>query len=242
MHGCLIVHGLTGTPGCVASLKNQLVQDGFVVRSPCLAGHGTTIDDLRKVTWQDWYDTVHLNFAELKRSCEKVYYAGISLGALLGLKLAIEEGWGVRALALLGTPLILSPLETFAIKIVKNTPLKHIVKSIKKDLFKSVNDPEGRILYKQMSLPRIPSEAVYELCKLREIVFKDMKKITNPLYLIHAKKDHVAPVKNVSLIKNMVSSDIVENLILNQSQHVITLDFEKEMVAKQVVNFFAKFH
>lgn len=240
MRGCVIVHGLTGTPACIMSLKNSISSAGFSVATPCLAGHGGTLQDLANSTWQDWYDTIRISYTELKRSCDKVYYVGISLGALLGLKLAIDEGFGVRALALLSTPLELSNLEKAAVFLVQNTPLKKIVKSVKKNLVKSVTDPEGRALYEASSLPRIPSESVFELCKLQKLILKNIKSIKNPIFMVHSKHDYVATMKNVELVKRGVSSDLIETFILNKSRHVITMDIEKENVSQKVVEFFNK--
>jgi carboxylesterase len=241
MLGCLVVHGLTGTPITVASLQDKLLSSGFRVIAPCLAGHGTTVEELSRAKWQDWYETVRIAYGELRRSVEKVYYVGMSLGALLGLKLAIDEGWGIRALALVGTPLVLTRLENFAVPLVKYTPLRFALHSVKKDFEKSVGDPEGRNSYKAASLPRIPVNAIYELVHLQKIVKGQLKQVTNPVLLVHAKNDRVAPPRNVALVKNGVSSDIVESVFLENSEHVVTMDRDKELVAEKVVEFFQKF-
>jgi carboxylesterase len=242
MQGCLLVHGLSGTPACVAPLREHLTKAGFHVAAPCLKGHGGTLNDLAKSTWQDWYATVRISYSELKRSCEKVYYAGISLGALLGLKLALDEGWGVNALAVLSTPIVLSNLERLAIPAVRYSPLRFIIKSVKKDWEKSVSDPEGRRVYKETSLPRVPVPCVYQICELQGVILRELQKMENPLLAVHAKKDKVAPPKNVSLLKNKVSSDIFESLILERSEHVVTLDVEKDIIAQKIVEFFLRFN
>lgn len=242
MQGCLLVHGLSGTPACVASLRGPLTKAGFQVASPCLAGHGGTLKELADSTWQDWYATVRISYSELKRSCEKVYYAGISLGALLGLKLALDEGWGVNALAVLATPLVLGNFERLAVPIVRYTPLRFIIKSVKKDWEKSVLDPEGRKLYQESSLPRVPSACVYQIRDLQDILINGLKRLNNPLLAVHAKNDQVAPPKNVSLLRSKVSSDIFETVILEKSRHVITMDVEKEIIAQRVVEFFSRFN
>jgi carboxylesterase len=241
MRGCIVVHGLSGTPACVNPLKEALLGAGFVVSTPCLAGHGKTLSDLDQATWQQWYETVRIAYMELSKSCEKVYYSGISLGALLGLKLAIDEGWGIRALALMATPLILSDFERLAVYVVRYTPLKYFVKSVKRNLEKSVHDPRGRMLYAQSSLPRIPVRSVYQICDLQRVVRKGLKSIASPVLLVHSKNDKVAPPGNVRILKKKISSETVETLMLNESEHVLTMDVEKDLVAKRVVEFFEKF-
>lgn len=241
MRGCLVVHGLTGTPLTVSSVKDKLLQSGFHVVAPCLAGHGGTVKDLAGSTWQDWYETVRIAYTELRRSTEKVYYVGMSLGALLGLKLALDEGWGIRALALIGTPLVLTRLERLAVPLVRYSPLRFALHSIAKNLERSVGDPEGRLIYKAASLPRIPVESVYQLIHLQKILIKNIKQVTNPILLVHARGDRVAPPRNVEIVKRGVSSDIVETVYLENSEHVVTLDREKGLAAEKVVEFFKKF-
>ncbi|MFA4974351.1 MAG: alpha/beta fold hydrolase [bacterium] len=241
MNGCLVVHGLTGTPGTALSLKEALLRAGFYVSAPCLAGHGVSMEDLEKSTWMEWYETVRTAFGELRRESEKVYFAGTSLGALLGLKLAIDEGWGVRAMALMATPLKFSWFERLAIPLVRYTPLRWAVKSIPKEVGLSVADPEGQKRYEELSLPAIPSRAVFQIADLQRELLPNLSKITNPVLLLHGLNDTVAPKENVELVKKNLSSDIVETIIMPNSRHVLTMDYDKDNVARAIVDFFERF-
>ena len=147
--GCLVIHGLTGTPATVESIATPLRKRGFRIASPCLAGHGESIEDLAASTWRQWYETVHCAYTDLKKEVDVVFFAGISLGALLGLKLAIDKGWGVRGLALIGTPLKLQFLNRLAVPLVRYTPLRWAIKSVPKDYEHSILDPASRERYKE---------------------------------------------------------------------------------------------
>lgn len=239
--GCLVVHGLTGTPATVTILQERLIAQGFRVIAPCLAGHGGSASDLAHSTWHDWYDTVRIAFGNLRLDVDKVYYAGISLGALLGLKLALDEGWGVRALALLSTPLKFSWVKWLAIPAVRYSPLRWVIKEVPKDFKKSVADEEGRIRYEEYSLPTIPTPAVYELMELQQIVKEKIGQISNPILMLHGKNDSIAPLSNVEFVQRSAASDIVETAIFPRSRHLLTLDIEKEAVASTVVDFFKRF-
>jgi len=241
MRGCLIIHGLTETPVCIAPLRERLLASGFKVAAPCLAGHSGTIDDLARSTWQQWYETVRAAYTELRRNSEKIYYVGTSLGTLLGLKLALDEGWGVRALALLGTPIVLKRHLSLAHLLVRYTPLRYLIHSMHKDYEQSVHDPEGRLIYKASSIPRIPANSVMQLFDLEKHLLKNLRQISNPILMIHAKRDHLAPLRNLDVIKKGVSSEVVETMIFEKSGHVIHLDREREEVANQVVKFFERF-
>jgi carboxylesterase len=241
MRGCLIVHGLTETPACVSSLKDRLAASGYKVASPCLAGHGGTIDDLKRSTWRQWYETVRISYNELRKSAEKIYYVGNSLGSLLGLKLALDEGWGLRALALIGTPIVLTRMSALFVPLVRYTPLRYAFRFKAKNFEKTVHDPEGRLFYKACTNTHIPSNSIFELVDLQHLLLKDLKKISNPLLLLHASTDHIAPVRNVEIIKNNVSSQAVETIVFENSGHVIPLDYERIAAADRIVKFFERF-
>ena len=241
MRGCLIVHGLTETPVCVSSLKDRLAASGYKVATPCLAGHGGTIDDLKHSTWRQWYETVRIAYDGLRKSAEKIYYVGNSLGSLLGLKLALDEGWGIRALALLGTPLVLTRISALSVPLVRYTPIRYAFHFKSKNFNKSVHDPEGRCIYRSCTHKYIPTASVFELVDLQNILLKNLKKISNPMLLLHALADHIAPVRNIEIIKNNVSSQAVETIVFKHSGHVIPLDYERIAAADRIVEFFGRF-
>lgn len=241
MYGCLILHGLTGNPATVSTLREAFLAADFRVSTPCLAGHGSTIEDLARSGWQDWYATVRISYNMLRKETDRVFCAGISLGALLAMKLALDEGWGIRAMVLISTPLKLSRMERIAIPIIRKSPLRAVIKRIPKDFEKSVADPEGRMYYERLSLSHIPMNAVFALSDLQNEILSQIHRLSNPILLLHGKDDRVAPPSNVDIIKNSVSSDIVESIIFKKSRHVLTMDSERSEVANSAVDFCKRF-
>jgi carboxylesterase len=241
MDGCVVIHGLTGTPATVACIKDGLLKAGYRVSAPCLAGHGGSMEDLARVSWREWYDTVRIAYNALRRDVDRVYCVGSSLGALLSLKLAIDEGWGVRALALLGTPMRLSMLNRIALPVVCYSPLRWIVKAVPKSMEKNLADPEAREMYAELSTPMIPVRAALELNALREEVETHLGRVANPLLMLHALKDRVAPIKHLRIVKSGVKSDIIEIVPFSRSRHVIAMDYEKDDVLRATVDFFRRF-
>lgn len=241
MDGCLVIHGLTGTPATVACLKDGLLKAGYRVSAPCLAGHGGSLEDLARVRWREWYDTVKIAYQALRRDVSRVYCVGISLGALLSLKLAIDEGWGVRALALLGTPMRFSAFNRIALPMVRYSPLRWIVKAVPKSMEKSLADPQARELYAETSAPMMPVHAIVELSELRDEVEAHLGEVANPLLMLHAVRDRVAPIKHLRIVKSGVKSDIVEVMTFSRSEHVISMDYERDDVARATIDFFRRF-
>lgn len=72
-----LVHGLGGTAATMAPLATAL---GAPTTCPTLPGHGTTSDELERVTWGAWVSAV--------RAASSPVLVGQSLGALLALAVA----------------------------------------------------------------------------------------------------------------------------------------------------------
>lgn len=239
--GCLIIHGLTGTPATVSFLRQAFLEAGFIISVPCLAGHGSTPDELSRTSWQDWYETIRISYGALRKETDRVFCAGISLGALLAMKLAVDEGWGIRAMALMATPLELPFYQRCAAHVVKYSPLRFVIKNVSKDYEKSVADENGRLLYEQMSFSKIPVNAVFEIQKLQREVLGNLEKISNPTLLLHGRHDKVVKPSNIDLFAAKASSSVIEVKIFDNSRHVLTMDSEKKEVAETIVEFFGKF-
>jgi len=238
--GCVIIHGLTGTPATVITLKETFLSSGFMVDVPLLAGHGASVETMSQTGWKDWYESVKIAYDTVKGNADDVFCIGISLGALLSLKLAAEEGAGIRGLVLLSTPLRLPFFDRAAISIVKHTPLRSVIREVKKDFSKSVEDAFGRAMYRNASLPVIPSHSAFEIADLQKRILPLLKDVDQPILAMHGDKDTIARVDNVELLKRSVSSRMFENIIFKKSSHVLTLDYDRDEVAKHAVAFCKK--
>lgn len=86
--GCLVIHGLSGTPETMRPVVDELRRAGYTVNAPLLPGHGTIPQDLTKPSWKEWWNTVENAYLELARDTESISCVGLSLGTILALKLA----------------------------------------------------------------------------------------------------------------------------------------------------------
>ena len=101
--GVLLIHGLTGTPTEMRFVARGLHEAGFTVRAVQLAGHCGSADDLVATGWRDWYRSVDAAATELRQQVDHLFVAGLSMGALLALKLAIDRPDEVDGVGLYGT-------------------------------------------------------------------------------------------------------------------------------------------
>lgn len=235
---CLLIHGFTGTPDCLRDLANELHSRDYTVHVPLLAGHGTTKEDLAKTSWKDWYKTVEDHLRELEANYSKVYVAGLSMGGLLSLKLALDFPNTVKAFSCLATPLFLKRWVHLALPLVTHSPLKYIYRYQNKAT-PDVKDPVARQNY--WSTDAMPISCVQSIMDLQKLIKPKLKKIHQPAMLIHARYDSTAPYESMGEIARHLSSKITETVTLENSYHIITIDFEKDLVTKKVCDFFDQF-
>lgn len=233
--GALLIHGFTATPECLDSLKVPLEKEGFVVETPLLAGHGTTARALRKTTRQDWYQSVLAAYRSLASRTESVCVAGLSLGGLLALQLASE--FPVKRLALLATPIF---FEGFLMKrllpFIVNGPLGRLYAYQPKLLGPAINDPAGRRAFKSNFF--MPLKSVMEIVRLQDELRPKLQRVTAPTLIVHSPRDNTAPYASLEYLKKDLAAKTIRTVTLKESNHVLTLDYEKDQVAREVVKFF----
>lgn len=100
--GVLLIHGLTGTPNEMRIVGRGLNRAGFTVYAMQLAGHCGDEADLNQTSWQDWYKSVEEAALKLQEQVDHVFVAGLSMGALLSLKLAAEHPEFVKGVGVYG--------------------------------------------------------------------------------------------------------------------------------------------
>lgn len=235
---CLVIHGFTGTPDSMRSVANELNIKGFHIEAPLLAGHGTTPEHLSKTSWKDWYHTVQLSFNKLKTEFDKVFVCGLSLGSLLSLKLAIDYKESIAGIAALATPLHFKPWVNTLLPILHYSPLKLIWKYQKKfDV--DIKDPDAKNNFWNYDL--MPLSCVKSIYDLQNMIVPRLSEIQAPIILLHSRHDSTAPYDSMGYVAQNVSSHITETVTLENCYHVITLDYEKQIVANKVTTFFNTF-
>jgi len=234
--GVLLLHGFTGTPKDMRYIAEYLAGKGFTVSVPLLPGHASDPEDLKKFGWEEWIKTAEYSWESLVKKCPSSAIAGLSMGALLALHIGAH--WkNVMAIACLATPLVLAGWQRRLVApILRFSPWKDFYYN--KRGGSDVKDEKAKAEFP--SYTRVPFKGVLSLMAVVEIVRNELNKVTAPLLLVHSENDHTAPVKNVELVKRLVSSTSMEAVILKDSFHVMTIDVEKEKVAKETAGFFMR--
>ncbi|HUJ58517.1 MAG TPA: alpha/beta fold hydrolase [Kofleriaceae bacterium] len=228
--GVLCVHGFTGTPYEVRYLGERLHAAGFTASGLRLPGHGTTIDDLDRTTWRDWADAVEHAFDALRARCSRVAVVGQSLGGLLVLHLAAHRR-EVAAVATLATPLWLDGLAGRVARWAASGALRRW-KAIPKLFGSDVRD--RRTKAENPCYRAIPTRALAELAVFMRVVDGELPEVTQPVLVLHARRDHTAPVACAARIAEATRA--VRTRILERSFHLIAADVERDIVAAEVID------
>lgn len=256
--GVLLVHGITGSPTEMKSLTRKLAAQGFSVACPQLAGHCSTLKDLKRTRWTDWYATLEAGLDFLSNECDAVFVSGLSMGALLALKLAADypdriqgvatlsatffyDGWNVPHMKqrFLLPMVIYSPLRYFisyhepAPYGIKDERMRNLIATVYKG--NSANMPE------KYGYSEFPAVTIRETFRLISAVKRDLTRIVTPLLIVHSTEDDMASLENAKFLAARVSSAHIETFYVDDTYHVLTLDKRKDDVANQVVEFFLRY-
>jgi len=89
--GVLLIHGLGDSPWSFTDIGQALTEQGFMVRTVLLPGHGTRPADMIDVSHQDWQQLVQRQVELLKKSVDEVYLGGFSTGGNLAYLAAAND-------------------------------------------------------------------------------------------------------------------------------------------------------
>ncbi len=224
--GILVIQGFTGTTSSVHYWGKYLANCGFNVEGPRLAGHGTHWQDLNKVKYTDWIQNVEDALSKLKRRSEKIFVAGLSMGGTLALYLAENHS------DLKGVLLVNHAIDLHDPRIPFLGVLKYFIKSTPA-IGSDIKDPNQ----KEIAYERTSVSGAYEMVKLLKIVKRDLAKISQPLLIFKSREDHVVPLDNAEITLKGVSSRNKRIVWLENSYHVATMDFDKDLICSESVKF-----
>jgi carboxylesterase len=235
----LLIHGLSGTPYEMRYLGERLSAAGIRVRGVKLAGHGATPEDLAASNADRWYESVVRAFEDLRGFGDPNLVVGLSLGALLGARLAADQRDAVAGLVMLSPAFFLPRSITVALKALSLLgPLagRLYVHRAGSD----IHDDAARRVHPSLRL--MPLNAPIELLRLSAEVRPMLSRITQPALIVHGRGDHTCPAqRNVNYAMANLASARKRAVILDHSYHVITVDSEKDRVADEVLAFAGEF-
>jgi carboxylesterase len=225
--GVLLCHGFTGSPASLRPWAEAVAAAGHTVELPRLPGHGTDWHELARTTWDDWFATVERCLLDLAERTTHRFVFGLSMGGTLSLALAQAHHDLVDGLVLVN-PSVLSRNRA----LVALPVLRHVVPSlpgITNDIAKPGQDEVG--------YDRMPLHSLHSLTQAWPRVRAGLPQMTTPVLLLHSEVDHVVePDSSTYLLAHLGSDDVTE-VVLADSHHVATLDYDQPTIVERSLAF-----
>ncbi|MGH7906255.1 MAG: alpha/beta hydrolase, partial [Candidatus Binataceae bacterium] len=184
----LLIHGLTGTPYEMRYLGEHLAAAGIRAMGTRLAGHGGAPEELGAVTYNDWYESVVEGFERLRSFGDPIVVVGLSAGAVLGARLAEDQGEAVAGLVLLA-PAFFLPMWIRAALTVASSCGSWARRIYMQGRGSDIHDTAAREIHPSNHL--MPLSAPLALIELSAMVRSRLGKIMQPVLIIQSRRDHI---------------------------------------------------
>jgi carboxylesterase len=250
----LLIHGLTGTPQEMRPLAKALHRDGYTVCAVQLAGHCGSEQDLLGTGWRDWYASVCAAADHLRPQADRLFVGGLSMGALMALKLAADrpeqiagvaaygptfryDGWAIPPIGRLS--FLLPMLIRIGIgrrrRFVERPPYGLKDERMRRQIAAAMTSGDSAMA----GLLGNPWPSLAELYRLAAVVRRQLAAVRSPCLVVQAAEDDIAGPRNARLVIDGVAGP-VETVVLRDSYHMMTLDRERHVVAARSSEFFSR--
>ncbi len=253
---CLLIHGFSGTPTEMRGLGDALAEQGIRVYGVLVAGHNGDPEALIVSGRKTWLASVEEGLAQLAQY-KTVFVAGLSMGGVLALNLAIRHSSSLAGVVAMSTPTRLDsniqtrlvPLARYFIKwfyplkaLNFNNPTvqAQILKQaqLRDATVTTIDFTDQQVVNHIKTLIRIPVPAIAELIALINQTRRSLSKVRIPLLIIQSKRDRTVEPKCAEELYRLTTSTPSKSLHwLEQSDHVITTGVEREEVYQLVLSF-----
>ncbi|MCX7708078.1 MAG: alpha/beta fold hydrolase [Anaerolineae bacterium] len=227
--GVLLIHGYTGSPTEMRWVADSLHARGLTVAGPLLPGHGTTPEEMNRCRWTDWTGHVEKALADLRARCDKVFVAGLSMGSLLTLYLALRhpELPGI---------ILYSPAVWVNSRLIYLSPLaRYFVTARPKSSESDLVDPKADLQLWCYDVD--PVGAAAELLKLMLYVRRRLRRVTCPTLIIYSPGDLSIHPQSAQRTFQRIGAADKELVMLERSGHCITVDVNWQLVADKTYEF-----
>jgi carboxylesterase len=230
----LLIHGFTGTPYEMRYLGEQLASRGYRVKGVRLTGHGLDPLAFEKATADDWVRDCREAFDSLS-GARRVFVAGLSMGALLAVLLAVERPERVSGIALLAPAYRFHNTIKLFLWLCRPAWVRRLVRFVPKG-GTAVFDAEER--RKTPNLGRVPTLSGVQFAEIIARSEAALPRVHVPALVVYSALDPTVAPRAARLVEQRIGSRPVRTLRLTRSFHLITIDRERDRVVAEVDSFF----
>ncbi|MDA8115856.1 MAG: alpha/beta fold hydrolase [Actinomycetota bacterium] len=224
----LFIHGFTGAPATMDPQIEAAAAAGYDVYAPLLRGHGTSLDDMVPTRYEDYLEDAQRALDELAGGDAPVTVVGISMGGTLAVDLGLSDPRVERMVLI--NPLVLPPAEGYLALLDQ---LLEAGVEVAPAVGSDIADPA----IKEASYDGAPIRAARSLFLNTARVAPRVSELAMPILLFSSLQDHVVPAESGEYLAAEAGS--VKRILLERSYHVATLDYDKDLITREMLEFLA---
>jgi len=245
-HATLLLHGLASSPLEVRFIAKLLHRAGFSVFMPVIAGYSRAT---QITNWRDWMDKTAEIHRTLCSQYKTVSVGGLSAGATLALAFAAKtrslqalalwgvtlyyDGWAIPWYHWLFTPCYLLGLGRFyAYQEREPFGLKNerwrarVAQAMRTQQFSTAGPAS------------ITADFLHQARLLGRFAERNLAHVTADTLVIHSADDETASPRNAQVVYEGIGAERKRKIMLGDSYHMITIDNERDLVARETIRFF----
>jgi carboxylesterase len=231
----LFLHGWTSSPRELRFLAEKIAPMGFHCQGLLLRGHGISLEALSPTRFADYLAQSLQAFDDLAARYTSVSICGLSMGGLLGLYIALERK--VADLVLIA-PFLRPWGKTLGLPnewLVGRVPLWGNIAKSQAGPIKNLEEAKNHISYRAM-----PAAAMVSVVNAAR-KFRGLEaKITCPVLIHHDVQDTTSEFSGSLRLIERISSLERTLMVYAQSNHVLTLDFDRNKIESETVAWYLR--
>ena len=224
-----LIHGYTGSPTDFKNLPEYIAKKFNVnVKIPLLQGHGTKVEDLDNIKFEDFLNQVEAELKKEIKKGKKIILGGYSFGAQLALLLAAK--FRVKGVILVSIP--------YKLKFPFNIRgLKHLM-NFKRYWRKRIGKIEWRLRQDAFDYKYMHGNGLFIIKKANKVIKRVLKNVTCPCLNIHSKREPIGNYQSVELINKKITSKYKKSLILHNENHNPFFSEHKNEIFNEIADFY----
>ena len=232
--GVLLLHGFTSSLATVDRLVAPLEAQGIPYALPILRGHGTRPEDLRGVTWHDWYEDGERALDTLLDRCARVVVMGLSMGGLVALHLAALRPERLAGAALVAPALRLDIAGAALIPLLARTGCHAAV-----DPARAFADQS--LAASSTNYRNAPIAAIHSLIRFGKLVERELPRVRVPLLITYPPHDRVVRPESARIVYERSGTPATQKRLLafEHSGHEMLQDRQRDEVSAAIMAFIA---
>jgi len=235
--GVLILHGFSSSLDCVSCVEPPLQALGLPTRMPVLRGHSAESPDaLRGVIWKDWVADAEVALRDLLTEAERAIIFGHSMGGLVALTLAAEQGQVIDSIVVAAACVQLTSPFAPGRSLHFLTPL--VARLLGKvGMPPNYADPE--LARYDTNYPWVPADAAVSLFQFSKAARQRLPEVRLPTLIIQSRNDSTVAPESAEIIYHGISTPQAEKHLVwfETTEHEMFRDCEREAAAETVVNW-----